>query len=123
LQNPELVEGIQIPPSPPQTEKLLMGVFLFVADLLYYLHMYNYMYNMMSGYGYGFGGWGPGLLVLAVWSLFWKGTALWHASRRNQGWWFIAMLLLNTAGILEIVYLFAIAKISTNDLFKFDGKK
>jgi hypothetical protein len=51
-----------------------------------------------------------GLLVflpLLVWSLAWKGVALWHAARRADTYWFIALLLLNTAGLLEILYLYA----------------
>lgn len=92
------------------------------VPVLYFRHMYNYMYNMMSGYGLGYGGWGPMFLLVVVWSLFWKGTALWHASRRGEGWWFLAMLVLNTAGILEIIYLFAIVKIKADELLKF-GKK
>jgi methionyl-tRNA synthetase len=43
--------------------------------------------------------------ILIVWSLTWKGVALWHSARNTQTAWYIAMLILNTAGILEIVYL------------------
>jgi hypothetical protein len=43
--------------------------------------------------------------VLAVWSLIWKGLALWHAARNRQKTWFVVMLILNSLGILEIVYL------------------
>jgi len=43
--------------------------------------------------------------VLAVWSIIWKGMALWRAGRNNQPAWFAVMLILNTAGILEICYL------------------
>jgi len=50
------------------------------------------------------------ILVLAVWSLAWKGVALWKAGRNNQPAWFIIMLILNTAGILEIVYIFFFSK-------------
>ena len=49
-------------------------------------------------------------LLLAVWSLIWKGLALWHAGGRRQKAWFIVLLVLNTVGILEIIYLFFIAK-------------
>jgi hypothetical protein len=49
------------------------------------------------------------LLVLAAWSLVWKGFALWRAAERKSKPWFIVMLVLNTAGILEIIYLFAVA--------------
>lgn len=45
-------------------------------------------------------------VLLTVWSLIWKGVALWFAARNYQKNWFIAILILNTAGILEIIYLF-----------------
>jgi hypothetical protein len=43
--------------------------------------------------------------ILIVWSLIWKGIALWHSARKTQPAWYVAMLILNTVGILEIVYL------------------
>ncbi|HJH30591.1 MAG TPA: hypothetical protein C5S51_13070 [Methanosarcinaceae archaeon] len=46
------------------------------------------------------------ILVLVFWELFWKGVALWKAARNNQKYWFIAMLVLNTAGILPILYIY-----------------
>jgi len=48
--------------------------------------------------------------LLMIWSLVWKGLALWEAARRNQPWWFVIMLVVNTAGLLEIVYLVFVAK-------------
>jgi hypothetical protein len=54
--------------------------------------------------------------IFAVWSLFWKGLALWHAARREQGWWFIVLLLVNTLGILEIVYLFGVLKLRSSEI-------
>ena len=60
---------------------------------------------------------GFGLLVLIVWSIFWKGLALWHSGRRGQEWWFLILLLINTLGILEIIYLFAIIKLKPAELF------
>jgi len=48
----------------------------------------------------------PGYLIpILIWSLIWKGIALWKCGRNNQIRWFIVMLVLNTVGILEIVYL------------------
>ncbi|MFA6407960.1 MAG: DUF5652 family protein [Candidatus Paceibacterota bacterium] len=47
----------------------------------------------------------PILMVMAVWTIILKGFALWHAARSNQSWWFVAILIVNTLGILEIVYL------------------
>ena len=55
--------------------------------------------------------------VLVVWSLFWKGLALWHAGRRGQPWWFVILLVVNTTGILEIIYLFAVCKLKFSLLF------
>lgn len=75
---------------------------------------------MMYGYQ-PFGGFGTGLalstILVLAWSLFWKGLALWHSSKRNQPYWFIAMLLINTMGILEIIYLFGVAKLKAEQLF------
>lgn len=45
------------------------------------------------------------VLMLVIWEFVWKGIALWKAGRNNQSGWFIAMLILNTAGILPILYL------------------
>ena len=46
------------------------------------------------------------LIILAfVWSIPWKGVALWKSARNRQLGWFIALLVLNTLALLEIVYL------------------
>ncbi len=60
---------------------------------------------------------GPFLPLLIVWTLFWKGLALWHSARNKQHWWFVIMLILNTAGILEVIYLFAVRKLKFSELF------
>lgn len=49
-------------------------------------------------------------VILMIWSIIWKGLALWRAARRGENIWFIVLLLLNTLGILEIIYYFLIAK-------------
>jgi len=65
--------------------------------------------NMMFGFGPFMALFGAGfavfVLVLILWELLWKGLALWHAARSGQWVWFIVFLIVNTAGILEIVYL------------------
>ena len=53
----------------------------------------------------------PVVILLVLWSVFWKGLALWHSARRSQPWWFVIMLVVNTVGILEIIYLFGVAKL------------
>lgn len=68
---------------------------------------YPYVSQMMSGYGSGFGG----LMILALlWTLPWKGYALWIAARKGESYWFIALLLLNTLAILDILYIFVFSK-------------
>ncbi len=53
----------------------------------------------------------PWLIVAAVvWTLIWKGLALWRSAELRQKWWFVALLLINTLGILEIVYLFLVTR-------------
>ena len=52
-----------------------------------------------------------GILFLIAWSLLLKGFALWHAARRNEPKWFIALLVINTAGIFEVVYLLFVARV------------
>ncbi len=71
----------------------------------------------------GFGGpawihpFGLAIALLALWSLFWKGLALWHSGRRGMERWFVVFLLVNTAGILEIIYLFGVLKLKASELF------
>ena len=48
--------------------------------------------------------------VLVVWTLYWKGVALWKAARNNDTTWFVILLVLNTVGILDIIYIVFVAK-------------
>jgi len=50
-------------------------------------------------------GFGYTLLALSIWALIWKGLALWKTANEKRKPWFIAILILNTLGILEIIYL------------------
>ena len=49
-------------------------------------------------------------ILLMVWSIVWKGLALWKAAQQSDKWWFIVMLVVNTAGILEILYIYVFSK-------------
>lgn len=80
--------------------------------------MYSANFWKMAG-GYGtsgmfdawMGSWlGIFLFPLVVWSLVWKGWALWKAAKADSSVWFIILLILNTAGILDIIYIFLISK-------------
>jgi len=45
------------------------------------------------------------IIAIGVWEMIWKGFALWKAGTKKQIRWFICIFILNTAGILPIVYL------------------
>jgi methionyl-tRNA synthetase len=45
------------------------------------------------------------IVLVIIWSFIWKGIALWKCGRNNQLAWFVVLLVINTAGILEIIYL------------------
>ncbi|MBT3864681.1 hypothetical protein HOE67_00250 [Candidatus Peregrinibacteria bacterium] len=50
------------------------------------------------------------LILLIIWTLVWKGLALWKAARNKSKPWFIVLLLVNTVGILDLIYYFATKK-------------
>ncbi|WP_114128402.1 DUF5652 family protein [Aurantimicrobium sp. MWH-Uga1] len=56
----------------------------------------------------------PGLfaliMVLVLWSSIWKAFALYRAGSLRSVPWFTVLFVLNTAGILEILYLFVFSK-------------
>ncbi|TRZ64323.1 MAG: hypothetical protein D4Q79_01795 [Spirochaetia bacterium] len=56
--------------------------------------------------GFGFGFFGFLFAVALMWSIVWKGLALWKAAHLNQKYWFVALLVVNTLGILEILYIY-----------------
>lgn len=78
----------------------------------------NILFNFFGDVG-GYGMMNPffmmpsgGVLIgaLVVWSLAWKGLALWKAAHREEKGWFVALLVLNTLGILDILYLYVFSK-------------
>jgi len=71
-------------------------------DIQQYFNVVGY-YTMPAGFF-------SVLMLLAVWSLIWKGIALWKAARNESKAWYIVMLLVNTVGILEIIYIFFFSK-------------
>jgi len=52
----------------------------------------------------------PILILILAWTLPWKGIALWKAAKNHHKGWFIALLVVNTLAILEIIYIFYFAK-------------
>ena len=75
---------------------------------MWYMHSYSMLGpQVWSPFGFGIFG-SIFFFVAALWVLFvivLKGYALWHAAKLGQLWWFIALLLFNTLGILELVYI------------------
>ena len=71
------------------------------------------MYTYLHAFSPLYSPYGPSLMfaflpliaLVALGSVVLKGYALWHAARARQTRWFIALLVLNTLGILEIIYL------------------
>ncbi len=56
--------------------------------------------------------------LLIIWSLIWKGFALWKSARNNSQAWFIVLLIVNTLGILEILYIFLFSKYGNKSIKK-----
>lgn len=50
------------------------------------------------------------IVVLAIWDGVWKLIALWKSARNSQLAWFIFLAILNTAGILPILYIWLFQK-------------
>lgn len=45
------------------------------------------------------------IVVAVVLDLVLKAFALWKAGRNNQSWWFIALLILSSMGLIPVLYL------------------
>ena len=50
------------------------------------------------------------VIAMAVWTLCWKGFALWKAAGQKDKIWFIVLLFVNTLGLLDILYIFVFSK-------------
>jgi methionyl-tRNA synthetase len=50
------------------------------------------------------------LVLIMIWSIPWKGVALWKAAQLSHKKWFIILLVVNTLGILDIIYIRFVAR-------------
>ena len=57
-------------------------------------------------------------ILIMLWVLPWKAYALWTAASMRHKRWFIALIILNTFAIMDIFYIFYIAKKTPSDLLK-----
>jgi hypothetical protein len=48
--------------------------------------------------------------AVVIWSTIWKIIALWKAARKKHLVWFIVLALVNTIGILEILYIYVFSE-------------
>lgn len=42
---------------------------------------------------------------IIVWDIAWRGVGMWYAAQNRSKVWFIAMLIVSSAGILPMIYL------------------
>jgi hypothetical protein len=56
----------------------------------------------------------PLIIALIIWDAIWKVIAMWKAARNNQLVWFVLIAVLNTIGILPIIYILINRKKKTN---------
>jgi methionyl-tRNA synthetase len=54
------------------------------------------------------------ILLLTLWTVPWKGVALWRSAGNKQLAWFICIFIFNTLAILEIIYIFGFSKKKNN---------
>lgn len=61
---------------------------------------------------------GAGVLfaIVILWTLVWKGMALWKAAKEGSKPWFIVLLVVNTVGILDILYLYVFSRKSSKSV-------
>lgn len=56
------------------------------------------------------GGAGALFAAVLIWTMVWKGLALWKAARQGSKVWFVVLLIVNTIGILEILYIYVFSR-------------
>ena len=55
------------------------------------------------------------LLVVFLWEAIWKIAALWKSARKGHIVWFIVIALVNTIGILPILYIYVFSKMKIKE--------
>ena len=57
----------------------------------------------------------PVIIVLFIWEVVWKLIGLWKSARNNQIGWFIAIAIINSLGVLPIIYILRSRKQKKNN--------
>lgn len=55
------------------------------------------------------------LMIAILWEATWKIIAMWKAARNNHLAWFICIALINTVGVLPIVYILMHRGVKSNE--------
>lgn len=55
------------------------------------------------------------LIIISAWILAWKGVSMWKAARKGHAIWFVLLLVINTFGILEILYIFLFSELKLEE--------
>lgn len=50
-------------------------------------------------------GWEIAIGLFVIWDIIWRGVALWRAAHKDQRAWYIILLVVNSVGVLPIIYL------------------
>jgi hypothetical protein len=81
---------------------MIFGTGLIINDcqMRYYGVMNNYLFKESPS-----GIWAV-VLVLSILEIVLRGIALWRSAQKGQKWWFIFLLLVNSLGVLPLIYLF-----------------
>jgi hypothetical protein len=53
------------------------------------------------------------VLVAVIWTMVWKAMAMWRAGKKGSKVWFVILLVVNTLGILDILYIYVFSKKTT----------
>jgi len=63
------------------------------------------------------------IFIITIWSLAWKGFALWKSAMKKNKVWFVILLIVNTIGILEILYIYVFSEMNFNKKYNKIKKK
>ncbi len=45
------------------------------------------------------------IILVTIWDVVWKAIAMWRAAKRDSKTWFVILMIVNSVGVLPILYL------------------
>jgi len=70
----------------------------------------NYMTNISASLGVPV----AVFAIALIWTAVWKLLAMWKAAQKKSPVWFILLAIINTVGILPILYIFIFSEMGKN---------